>query len=335
MTYPSGYGYEWRRLWHKRLFALIRERGHSSVSEYIEGNPVASLLDLAEDLGSGNVAAIQLEWLWVAEAEANDRLERCARSLLARGICQKLPEGWHREWPDIPGDPTTPRYRQISAFASMEASIPERYQGAADRVWSALQAADICEGWLPTGGDDPVLVEIFGCHWPDPMAPTPYPSQQGHAWREKWQERLYALIRARGFLSVTDYVASRPGVTLLDLADQLGSGNVAEVQIARQWLAEAQASGAVEKCARGLLARIVRKALPKGWGKGWATERVFAAFTDALRPAYEDAADRVCLALDESADLISEGWIPENEDDPLIVDVFQRWWGAPHRSERT
>ena len=86
----------------------------------------------------------------------------------------------------------------------------------------------------------------------EPMA---FPPQQGFAWRGDWQARLYALIQERGFSSVTAYADSQPGATLLELADVLGSGNVAAVQIEWRLVAEAAASGTMERCARSLLAR--------------------------------------------------------------------------------
>ena len=47
----------------------------------------------------------------------------------------------------------------------------------------------------------------------------------------------------------------------------------------------------------------------------------------ALPNAYQDAVDRIGLALD-AAD-IPEGWLPVSADDPLLAEIFRRHWREP------
>jgi hypothetical protein len=166
--YPPNLGFEWRENWQERLYSLVRERGFGSVTAYADSRPGATLVELADDLGPGNVAPVQVEWRMVAEAEASNTIERCARSLLARGLRQYLPEGWHLEWPDVPGDPTTPLFRKLAAFGDVSGALSDAYTAATRRLRRAFDAADIPEGWLPTGPDDPVIVDIFRRHWAEP-----------------------------------------------------------------------------------------------------------------------------------------------------------------------
>jgi hypothetical protein len=156
----------WAGDWEERLYGRVRERGFSSVTEFVESRPSATLGDLADELGVTDIAPVQIEWRWVAESEQNDTMERCARGLLARQLRWKLPEGWHREWRDVPGDPKTPLFRKIGAFSSLVVALPEKYKDAVQRVRRAFDAAEIPVGWLPTDADDPVIVELFRRHWP-------------------------------------------------------------------------------------------------------------------------------------------------------------------------
>jgi hypothetical protein len=139
----------------------------------VDSQPQASLIQLADDLGTGDVAAIQIEWRLIAEAELAGTMERCARSLLARALRYKLPEGWQREWPGMPGDPSTPIFRKVRALVSLIVAMPDAYEAAAERVCDALNAAEIPVGWLPSGADDALLVEVFRRHWPAPADQSP------------------------------------------------------------------------------------------------------------------------------------------------------------------
>jgi hypothetical protein len=165
MAFPPQQGFAWRGDWQERLYTLIRERGFSSVTAYVDSQPGATLLELADGLGSGNVAAVQLEWRLIAEAEASGAMERCARSLLARALRGALPEGWQREWKDVPGDPSTPFFRKVGALCSLTASLPDAYEQATERIRDGLDAANIPAGWLPEGADDAILVDVFHRCW--------------------------------------------------------------------------------------------------------------------------------------------------------------------------
>jgi hypothetical protein len=96
-------------------------------------------------------------------------MEQCARSLLTRALRRELPEGWQREWNDIPGDPTTPLFRKVGALCSLTVALPDAYEQATMRVRDALDAADIPAGWVPAGPDDPIIVDVFKRYW---LAPT-------------------------------------------------------------------------------------------------------------------------------------------------------------------
>jgi len=173
MTLPTRnlprQGLAWLEGWQERLDLLVHERGFGSVTAYVESRPGATLVELAIDLGRGGieVAPVQIQWRWVAEAEASGTLERCARGLLARALRDTLPEGWRTEWQDAPGDPT-PLSRKVDAFADLVTAMPQVYRAVARRTCVALDSANIVEGWLPANADDPLIMDIFRRYWTDP-----------------------------------------------------------------------------------------------------------------------------------------------------------------------
>ena len=71
-------------------------------------------------------------------------------------------------------------------------------------------------------------------------------------------------VHAKGFPSLTAYADSRPVAALAELADQLGP-DVEPLDLEQQLIAEAEAAGEMERCARSLLARDLRAELPGGW----------------------------------------------------------------------
>jgi hypothetical protein len=168
IKYPPQQGYAWREHWERRLYELVQQRGFLSVTAFVDSRPGESLLDLAKDLGGGDVAAVQIQWRLVAEAEASGNMEACARSLLARAIRKYLPEGWQSVWVDIPGRLGTPYSRKVHALVEMTVALPDRYREVARRICDAIGVAHIPYGWVPADADDPILLDIFARHWCEP-----------------------------------------------------------------------------------------------------------------------------------------------------------------------
>jgi len=83
--------------WTEALSRALESRGFASLSAYADSRPEASLAELAADLGGPDAAPTALEQRLIEEAEATGKMERCARSLLARDLRQELSEGWQPE----------------------------------------------------------------------------------------------------------------------------------------------------------------------------------------------------------------------------------------------
>lgn len=172
------------------------------------------------------------------------------------------------------------------------------------------------------------------------------------AWAGDWEQRLTERLRERGFSSATDYVATAPTTSLINLGHALGTDPNAPLfqgdgfaadQLARRLLDEAKQRGDVERCARDLLVRRLHEKLPEGWRKEWGPDVVgdmttpFARRNSALAswstvvslrlPEYDETSLRVALAVRDAS--FPEGWLPADADDPLLVEFFRQHWKHP------
>lgn len=154
-----------------------------------------------------------------------------------------------------------------------------------------------------------------------------------------WTEALSRTLEARGFVSLSAYVDSRPESSLAELATDLGGPDTTPIALEQRLIVEAEATGTIERCARGILARELRDELPRGWNSSEGDggnemysqarrlSEVFLALAIALPEAYRDAIDRVQRAM--SAAELPTGWLPEGPDDPALVELFTCCWTAP------
>ena len=84
-------------------------------------------------------------------------------------------------------------------------------------------------------------------------------------WSGDWHGRVLERVRQRGFETVTQYASERPGVSLIVLADELGSEEIACAQLRLLLVEEAIRTGTVPRVLRDLLVRELHYALPHGW----------------------------------------------------------------------
>jgi hypothetical protein len=145
------------------LSPVVLAEGFASLIAYADSRPTASLTELANHLGS-DIEPLDLEYQLVAEAEAAGTMERCARSLLARGLRSELPEGLAID-AGARDEATGCPFRLSGVFFTLVMSLPPAYHEAVDRIERAMTSADLPSGWLPEGADDPALVELFGSYW--------------------------------------------------------------------------------------------------------------------------------------------------------------------------
>jgi hypothetical protein len=141
----------WEGNWKVRLYERVRERGYSSLTAFAEARPTVSLVELAEELGKDDIAAVQVFSGLVAEAERSHQVTRLVRGQLVRELSQHLPNGW----PSVLDDST--RFDVAHALARWSTYTPETHQARVDQAGDALLAKPPPPGWRPLGPDDELL----------------------------------------------------------------------------------------------------------------------------------------------------------------------------------
>jgi hypothetical protein len=148
----------WSGDWHGRILERVRQHGFETVTQYVSSRPGVSLLVLADELGSDDIAAVQIESLLVEEAARTRTVPHLIRDLLVRELHYALPYGWKYPLDD------DSRSRVARALARWETDlqIEHRLKCFDDEMTfqagQDLMNAELPTGWLPEGPDDPVIV---------------------------------------------------------------------------------------------------------------------------------------------------------------------------------
>ncbi|MCY1083277.1 NUDIX hydrolase [Archangium lansingense] len=144
-------GHPWQGNWVARLYERVRERGYDSLTAFAEARPTASLVDLAEEIGTNDIAGVQVFQGLVAEAERSHQVTRLVRGQFVRELYESLPDGW----PAVLDD--TNRFKIAKALGSWTAFTPETHKERVKQVRAALRATPPPPGWRPLGPDDELL----------------------------------------------------------------------------------------------------------------------------------------------------------------------------------
>lgn len=181
ITKVPALGQAWLGDWRVRVLDRLRARGFPTVTAFSESRPIASAAELADELSvddaasidRADVAAEQLLRIWREEARGAgpEAIERFARRTLVGELRRDLPEGWRADWTHKDPETTAAVSRAAQALGRWVCYLSDDDKPAADSVLDAMVAAGrdgtIPPGWLPSGPDDPILVDMFRRHWPD------------------------------------------------------------------------------------------------------------------------------------------------------------------------
>ena len=153
------------------------------------------------------------------------------------------------------------------------------------------------------------------------------------AWQTGWQARVQYDAKLHGFSSISELLATRPGVPYEEVTSLFQTA-VAPIQLVRLQLDEAGWAGSICAAAMDILPREINRAFPNGWQKGenpdFRRASAFSAFmTDIVFDGkatkdMEAAAQKVCEELVRIAPPV--GWRPSGPNDPLIQEAFSRGW---------
>jgi hypothetical protein len=151
----------WEGNWEKRIYDRVFQRDFPSLTAFADSRPTATLKDLAEELASENdVAPGQLERLLRHEAQETRHVHRFARSALVRQMHEYFSQGWMRADKPSPGPSSPDEWCRASVYATWSGCVGEEYDAPTDRVWDSLKKIARV-GWLPSGPDDPIIVQAF------------------------------------------------------------------------------------------------------------------------------------------------------------------------------
>lgn len=151
-------------------------------------------------------------------------------------------------------------------------------------------------------------------------------------WSGDWHARILERVQRLGFATVTAYGAQRMGCSLIDLAEELGSDDVAGVQVMCLLLEEAIRANTLSRALRDLFIRWLREAIPEGWKSPVDDEFRFVAsgaisgWYAELREYLDDEATTTAGKDFLNAELPT-GWLPDGPDDPVIVAFVDRCLG--------
>ena len=148
-------GGAWRGNWKARLFERVRERGYDSLTAFAETRPTASMVELAEELGKGDVVGVQVLGGLHFEAEQRKQVTRFVRDVLVRELWECLPNGW----PAVLDDKSS--FQVAKALGCWYADTPDTHRERVDQAGEALRASPPPPGWLPRGPDDELLLTLL------------------------------------------------------------------------------------------------------------------------------------------------------------------------------
>lgn len=150
----------WEGNWRARLYERVRERGYASLTALIDDRPATPLHVVADELGKGDIAAVQLVGELFAEAERRNQVTRFVRDILVREFSDGLPQGW----PPVLDDAN--RFEVALVLARWMGYTPDPFQERARQVAARLLAMPPSPGWRPLGPDDELLRTLL----PDEVA---------------------------------------------------------------------------------------------------------------------------------------------------------------------
>jgi hypothetical protein len=143
----------WSGDWHARILERVRWLGFDTVTQYAAARAGSTLVDLASELGSDDVAGIQVMHMLIEEAIRTNTVPRLLRDLLTRELRQALPQGWESPLSEIS------RSKVARALGRWEIELKDHLDDELTfKAGQDLLAAELPDGWRPSGPDDPIIV---------------------------------------------------------------------------------------------------------------------------------------------------------------------------------
>jgi hypothetical protein len=131
-----------------------------------------------------------------------------------------------------------------------------------------------------------------------------------------------------------EFLAANPGLSKIELAQRLNHG-VSAIGLIMAIYEEAAQKGVVREVAKDLLVRRIRERYPDGWSTAGTVRasvklgRWYSELCEYARdPQVEVYASQIIrhIAIHHPP---PDGWKPELQNDPVIDELFNRFWPAP------
>jgi hypothetical protein len=156
------------------------------------------------------------------------------------------------------------------------------------------------------------------------------PSREYETVARSLLECARAALKARS-IGAQEFLAANPGVSKIELAKRLNHG-VSAFGLIMAIYEDAVESRLLRETARDLLIREIRCEFPDGWSfagsvaPGIKIGRWYSEASDYCHDQQvEHYLSRIIrhLAIDDPPE---EGWLPREQNDPLINEIFDRYW---------
>lgn len=146
----DGAGGSWEGDPTARILTRIRALGYASFGDFLNAYPCVPYANLADLLGTSDVAAVQLEHIHSTLPSSAPERDFAQRDSLSRYLCEALQKGWKAG-----------RYWESRVLGSLANWIVMWGQEPwLRRVFGELSGVAPI-GWVPSGPDDPVLREAI------------------------------------------------------------------------------------------------------------------------------------------------------------------------------
>lgn len=176
--------------------------------------------------------------------------------------------------------------------------------------------------------EDRELLKSLG--WTDELLEVATPSAEHAAVNEWFRLRAEKALSEAGVTALA-WLLINPRISVVELAKKLNKG-ASGFGLEMAIYHEAAKLGMVRTIAKEMLIRVILDVFPDGWTtdedihplvKVGEWESAIASHAQGSAP--EEYADLILthLALEEPP---QEGWIPKWPSDPLIDDLFDRYW---------
>jgi hypothetical protein len=152
-------GGPWSGDWRRRMALRLAQLGFASVRDFVAARPQLPFRKLTDELGQ-DIAAIQIQIVYLTECRDLDEVEQGAAECLARRIVEAFPKGWRRSIRADFGVATALANWKSGMLHSVEQKVlsEDDIEAIGDALTNDVRPP---VGWVPESGRDPLIQRAF------------------------------------------------------------------------------------------------------------------------------------------------------------------------------